>query len=221
MTELLQLHLGWFDLVATGVLAVGLIRGRRRGMSEELLDVFKWLAIVVASARYYQPLANLLTAYTHVAGLLANLTAYIVVLLTISLLFSIGKRLVGEKLVGSDTFGNLEYYLGMAAGVLRYGCVLLVVLAVLHAPHISEGKRQATAKMQRENFGNISFPTLSSIQDDVFSHSILGRLVDAYLDSQLIAKTSYVPLGLGSDDNILAKRKERALDEVISGAASH
>ena len=41
--------LSWFDLVALAVLVVGLFRGRKRGMSEELLDVFQWLLIVVIS----------------------------------------------------------------------------------------------------------------------------------------------------------------------------
>jgi len=216
----MEISLGWFDLVVAAALVVGLIRGRRRGMSEELLDVFKWLMIVVVCARFYQPLGDILTAYTRVAGLLACLTSYILILLLITLLFTTVKRLVGEKLVGSDIFGNLEYYLGMAAGTLRYACMLVVALALLHSPFISEEKLKATAKMQEENFGSISFPTFGSIQKEVFSHSVCGKLADDHLDSQLIARTPYVSFGLASGDDRLAKRKERAIDEIISSGTS-
>jgi uncharacterized membrane protein required for colicin V production len=220
VAKLLELSLGWFDLVVLVTLLVGLIRGRRRGMSVELLDVFKWLLIVVAGARFYRPLGDTLTVYTHVAGLLAYLTAYIMILLLVTLLFAAVKRLIGEKLLGSDVFGNLEYYFGMAAGMLRYACVLVVVLALLHAPYISEEKLKAIAKMQQDNFGSISFPTFGSIQQEVFAHSICGKLVDDHLDSQLIAKTAYVGFGLASGDDRLAKRKERAIDEILSGGAA-
>ena len=217
MTKLLELSLGWFDLVVVAVLVAGLLRGRRRGMSVELLDVFKWLLIVVVAPRLCQPLGDVLTEYTHVAGLLACLTSYVIIVLLVTLLFATVKRLVGEKLVGSDLFGNMEYYLGMLAGTLRYGCVLVVLLALLHAPYISEEKMNATAKMQEENFGSISFPTFGSVQQEVFSHSVCGKLVDEHLGSELIAKTAYVGFGFAAGDDRLAKRRERAIDEVISG----
>jgi len=37
------------------------------------------------------------------------------------------------QIIGSDVFGNAEYYLGMCAGAVRYACVTLVVLAFLNA----------------------------------------------------------------------------------------
>ena len=45
--------------------------------------------------------------------------------------FALFKHSVGGKLLGSDVFGRGEYYLGMGSGMLRFGCVLLAVLALL------------------------------------------------------------------------------------------
>ena len=45
-----QVEVGWFDLVVAGFLVVGVLHGRRKGMTGELFDVFQWLLIVVVGA---------------------------------------------------------------------------------------------------------------------------------------------------------------------------
>ena len=49
----------WFDLLLAGLLIFGFLRGRKRGMSEELLDVFQWLTIIVVAAMLYEPVGKL------------------------------------------------------------------------------------------------------------------------------------------------------------------
>ena len=41
-----KLPFNWFDFVLVVVLVVGVFRGRKHGMSEELLPLLKWLAIL-------------------------------------------------------------------------------------------------------------------------------------------------------------------------------
>jgi len=48
--SLSQLPLNLFDLVVIVVLAAGIYRGRRHGMSEELLNLLTWLAILLGCA---------------------------------------------------------------------------------------------------------------------------------------------------------------------------
>ena len=50
-----DLTYNWFDLVVFVFLVIGVFRGRKRGMSEELLSIFQWLSIVLASANFYRP----------------------------------------------------------------------------------------------------------------------------------------------------------------------
>ena len=51
----------WFDAVVVGVLAFGLFRGRRNGMSKEILPLFQWLAVVFVCGLFYSLVASCLT----------------------------------------------------------------------------------------------------------------------------------------------------------------
>src|SRR5881394_2125757 len=54
-TESADFSLSWVDCAVLILLVVGLWRGRKRGMSEELLDIVKWAIIVVAAGILYEP----------------------------------------------------------------------------------------------------------------------------------------------------------------------
>ena len=211
-----SISFGWFDFIALALMVVGLIRGRKRGISEELLDVFQWLLIVVACSYAYRPLGMFLSNLTQLSHLSSYLLAYLIVAILIKVLFSCLKRAVGEKLVGSDMFGRMEYYLGMAAGMLRYACMVLVFLALLNAKYISEAELKRVAKLQQDNFGNISFPTLGSVQQDVFKTSFVGSMAKKHLADHLILsgpsdKDSPTPReGIG-------QRRTKEIDDVIDG----
>jgi uncharacterized membrane protein required for colicin V production len=208
-----HLNLNWFALFAVVLVGIGVFRGRRRGMSEELLDVFKWLLIVFAGGLLYEPVGKL---FAQVAGLglsYAFLVTYLAIVVGVALFFAYLKQAVGEKLVGSDVFGGLEYYLGMVAGAVRYACMVVVFLAVLNSYYITPAQMEAQARMQRENFGSISFPTLGTIQHNVMKKSYTGIFAQKYLKDQLIRPTGRG----GSGSNGPARKRERAVDEVIQG----
>jgi uncharacterized membrane protein required for colicin V production len=200
-----------FDLLVLGLIAYGVFRGRKRGMSEELLDVFQWLLIVVLGAMLYSPLGKLVSGAAGFSMLLSNILGYVLVALIIKLIFSMIKRNVGEKLVHADTFGRFEYYLGMIAGTVRCLCILIFALSFLHAKYISDAERAATAKMQQDNFGSISFPTLGSLQQTIFYESYSGQFIKKNLQAQMIKPT--VGAGPAPSDTI-GKRRERAIDEI-------
>ncbi|MBU6402165.1 MAG: CvpA family protein, partial [Verrucomicrobia bacterium] len=175
-SEFLQ-QVSWFDLVALGMIIVGLVRGRKHGMSQELLMVLQWLLIVVLGAMLYQPVGDFILLTVHVSPVWMYIGVYLTIAVLVKLFFSLVKRSVGEKLVGSDVFGRLEYYLGMLAGAVRFCCILLLVMAVLNAKYVSEADLQREAKTQQEDFGDISFPTFDSLQFEVFHHSLTGQFV--------------------------------------------
>jgi len=208
-----SLPFNWFDVLVLVVLGVGIFRGRRRGISEELLCVLQWLAIVVVSALYYQPIGRLAASNSDLTLLMAYVGAYLTLVIGIKVVFGWIKHLVGEKLIGSDLFGGAEYYLGMLAGALRFGCVLLVILALLHAKFISPEQLAAQAKMQKDNFGDISFPTFASVQHDIFYSSLSGLFIRRHLGDQLIEPT---PVGKKLvEHETLRHRREREIDEVF------
>lgn len=203
----------WFDLAVVSLIALGMYRGRTRGMSEELLDVIKWLAIVVAGGMVYRPVGKFVAGYTQFSTATCYVAAYIFVIITIRMFFGWIKRAAGEKLVGSDVFGSSEYYLGMMAGTLRFVCYLIVGMALLNAKHVTAEERANLARVQYENFGDISFPTISSIQQTVFAESASGQFAKRYLTGQMIVPDS-ADRRAGASDTI-GRQRERAISEII------
>ncbi len=204
-------QLNWFDLLVIVMVAVGIWRGRKRGLSEELLDVIQWLCIVVVGAIAYRPVSAALASSTRLPAFYANVFSYLIIALTFKLLFNFFKKATGEKLVQSDAFGPFEYYLGMVAGVIRFSCILLFALSFLHAKYISDSERAATAKMQADNFGSISFPTFGSLQHTIFYESVSGRFIRKNLRAQLVEPARG---GFGGGDT-LGHRREHAVEEVL------
>ena len=211
--NLSNVGVSWFDLMVVVLLAIGVFRGRSRGMSEELLDLLKWLSIVVIGALTYRPVGKYIADYTHFGLNACYASVYIGVLIIVRFLFSWVKRMVGEKLLGSDVFGNSEFYLGMMAGAVRFGCYVIVTLALLNARYVSPEEMAANARMQKENFEDISFPTIGTIQQSIFKGSASGQLVKRYLGHELIvpnrSDTSARPA------ETIGRQRERAINEII------
>jgi len=72
-----NLPFNWFDIALVIVLFIGLRRGRKNGLSAELLGALQWLALVFACAFAYDPVSSFITSSSSVFGVFsANLMAY-------------------------------------------------------------------------------------------------------------------------------------------------
>jgi hypothetical protein len=200
-----NLPFNWFDITVILVLAFGYSRGKKHGMSQETLAVLKWVALVILCAIAYEPLGLFISTTAQLGKLLSYIIAYAITALVIALGFVYLDRVVGEKLKGSDAFGKGEFYLAMPAGMLRFACVLLALLALLNARYYSTAEVKAMTKFQNENYGSNFFPTLSSIQDDVFMKSLVGKQVKSHLSFLLIKPT---PASPAAKAPATVKRKE-------------
>jgi uncharacterized membrane protein required for colicin V production len=188
--SLANLPIRTFDLLLVAVLAAGLWSGRQHGMSVELLDLAKWLAMLFGSAALYEPLGRELALSTRIFGLLScYLLAYLGVALVILIGFAVLKRAVGGKLLGSDMFGRAEYYLGMVSGMVRHACVLLAALALLNARSFNVTEVGAMRQFQKEWYGAEFFPSLHTLQGSVFEESCLGPWIRRNLGFFLIKPT--------------------------------
>ena len=49
-----QLPINLFDFVLVAILVIGVLRGRKNGMSEELLSLLMWLTILFLGAIIYE-----------------------------------------------------------------------------------------------------------------------------------------------------------------------
>jgi uncharacterized membrane protein required for colicin V production len=172
------LPFNWFDMAVVVVLGFGLFRGRRNGMAKELLPLLQWLVMVSVCGLGYTMLAGVLAGF--IPDKLWNcLVAYLALALAVFIVFTILKQQFDEKLVKSNFFKGGEYYLGMLAGMVRYACVLLFVLALLHAPVYTQAEIAQQTAYDQKNFGGglfagNYFPHLFQVQAAVFKESFLG-----------------------------------------------
>ena len=189
MNNFNHLPFNWFDVLLVLVLILGLYRGRKRGMSLEVFTLAQWLLVIVVCAFGYQPLGQLLATLVPFGLLACYITSYLTIALLVSLIFISLKRAVGTKVVEGDSFGKAEYYVGMPAGMLRFACIFLAVLALLNARYFTTAEIKARADYQKEVYGSEFFPGLSTLQQDVFETSLTGPQIRKYLSFLLIEPT--------------------------------
>ena len=178
-----------FDLLLVLILAAGLLHGRKHGLSVELLRLLKWLTVLAVCAVLYGPLGELLAQSGQFDLLSAYLLTYLLAGLGVFLLFALIQKRVGPKLIGSDVFGQGEYYLGMGSGMVRFGCMLLVALALLNARGFTPAELKAMEKFQQDNYGSNLFPGLHTLQAAVFENSLAGSFIKQDLGFLLITST--------------------------------
>jgi hypothetical protein len=77
----------------------------------------------------------------------------------------------------------------MAAGVVRYTCILIFALAFLNAPLYTKGEKAADLKFQNDVYGSDFFPKLYTVQEDVFEKSFVGPHIQNELGFLLIKST--------------------------------
>src|SRR6266571_5132167 len=183
-----KLPFNFFDFVLLAVLVAGVLRGRKHGMSEELLGLFKWLAILTICALAYEPIGKMFVGSFTL--LFCYVMAYLTAGLVVLIVFAGIKRALGGKLLGSDIFGKAEYYLGMGSGLVRFTCMLLVALALLNARYFSPEEVKAMENFQNDVYGSNFFPGLQAVQSMVFERSLTGPWIKEGLGLLLIKPTA-------------------------------
>jgi uncharacterized membrane protein required for colicin V production len=209
---LASVQVDYFDTVAVAWLIIGLFRGRARGMSQEFLPLLQWIGIVVAGGLLYWPFSVLVRQYTQFDMLWSVLTAYVLIALGVHLIYLWFKQMLAAKLVEKDLFGRGEYYLGMMAGVARFGCMLLVGLALMNSRVATAAELAQNEKFQAANFSDIRFPTYGQFQQDVLVKSFTGSMVEAHLNRVLIAS---VNTGAPRKTETMAQQSNKTIDDII------
>jgi len=185
----IDLPFNWFDITVALILLIGMQRGRKRGMSEECLTMLNWVALVVVCSIAYEPIGQWLASVAPFSLLFCYIVAYAVTAMVVASVFLLVKRSLSGKLIGSDAFGRGEYYLGMPSGMLRFACILLAGLALLNARLYRAEEIRAMTKFQNDNYGSQFFPTLQTVQEQVFAKSLIGPQIKTYLAFLLIKPT--------------------------------
>jgi uncharacterized membrane protein required for colicin V production len=183
----------YFDIVAVIWLIIGLLRGRKRGMSQELLPLLQWVGIVIAAGLLYESFGQIIHQHTFFSALWSYVTAYLLVAAGVHLVYLWFKQMFAVKLVEGNFFGRAEFYLGMSAGAVRYACMLLAVVALMNSRVATDGELAKTEKFQKENFSDVRFPTYGGLQRDVLVKSFSGNWIRSNLKSVMIASVTNAP----------------------------
>jgi uncharacterized membrane protein required for colicin V production len=208
-----NLGLNWFDVLTLVMVCIGVYVGRRRGMSSELLDLTQWVLAVGAGAWLGGSLGRFYAQELGVGAVPGYIAAYLTITGSILLVFFLIKRFHGEKLVSADFFGPAEYYLGMIAGPIRFLCIVVFAMALLHAKPVNEQDLAKQIHSQNDSLGAIYFPPFGSIQNSIFKDSSTGRLVIEHAPMLLI--TADPKAGSGVEREGIARRRERDVYDVI------
>lgn len=190
--------LGWFDGVVVAVLAFGIFRGRRNGMSKETLPLLQWLILVPLCAFLYPMAGQFFINVFHWTTLESYVSGYLILAVIILLIFGILKKLFMERMEKSSVFGAGEFYVGMLSGFIRVACILIAVLALLNAPVYTQEEIDAHAAYVKKNFGGDMysgnyFPTLQQLQEQILKDSATGLFVKDNLGFLLINGTAAPP----------------------------
>jgi len=211
-----DLSFGCFDGIVAVWLVVGFLRGRKHGMTQELLPALKWLAIVLLGGFFNQPLGGLIRQSS--AGAFdaqwSCIMAYGLIGFGAALLFELLKHGLGDKLTGSDLFGRFEYYTGVLAGVVRYACMLLALLAIMHSRIVSRAELDAIDAQMKKNLDDIHPPRYDygCLEQAIFTQSFTGRMVQEDL-SDLLIPTVAPPESAGAES--LKKKLQDAIDNPL------
>jgi uncharacterized membrane protein required for colicin V production len=181
----------WFDVTVIVILGLGLFRGRKNGMSRELLPTLQWVALVLVCGLGYSVVAQLFRKATSLDQLTSDVLGYLLLAFVVFLLIGIPKHKFADRLAVSNFFGTSEFYLGMLSGVVRFSCILLAALALLNAPFYNEEEILKQGEYDKTNYGGglyeaSYFPHISTIQGEVFVKSFIGSCIKNYLRPLLI-----------------------------------
>ena len=215
--NLAELNLAWFDGAVLLLLWVGLIRGRTKGVSGQLLELLQWLGTVFLGVLLYRPIGHWLQPHLQVSSVAANVIAFLLIGSLLKLVIARLENGISEKLLSGDYFGRMEYPLGMLAGVLIHAAMLLAVLSLTRARLVTTEEVKFARKKQLAELGSNFFPDLGTVQEEIFEKSMSGKFIHQHLGQHLIEPVRYEPF---LKAEAAEKKKARdPVDEIIATTA--
>ena len=210
-------NLAWFDGAVLLLLWVGLIRGRTKGVSAQLLELLQWLGTVFLGTLLYRPIGHWLQPHLQVSSVAANVIGFLLVGGVRKLVIARLEDGMSEKLLSGDYFGRMEYPLGMLAGLLIHAAIILAALSLTRARLVTAEEANLARKKQLAELGSTFFPDLGKVQEEIFEKSMSGKFIHQHLGQHLIEPVRYEPF-LKTED--AEKKKARdPVDEIITATA--
>jgi hypothetical protein len=104
----------------------------------------------------------------------------------------------------------------MAAGVVHFGCMFILLCALMNSRIITRAELAKTEKLQGDAFSDIRFPTYGSVQQAILFQSFTGSLIETNLSPVLIATVQIKPaLARAGGAETPKQQQERLINEVL------
>lgn len=126
----------WIDLVVLVFLALGLLKGFKKGLIRELFSLMGAVLAIIVAYHGYQSFALVLLEHYQLSTWQAQTISFIALLLGISLL-GVFFGYVWSKAVSLTPFSVIDHLGGAAFGVVKVVAVVLIVLVVSSAVDIA------------------------------------------------------------------------------------
>jgi len=186
-----KLPVNWFDAAVLLVLSLGLFRGRKNGMTKEVLRMLQWLTLVILCGLFYQTAAQFLVNTAGWTDSTSRVAGYLILAFLVWLVFLVLKKIFAPRLTGSNFFGSGEYYMGMMSGMIRFACILFFGLALVNAPNYTPAEIAAHQAYVKRWYGGGVYggnyvPDVPTVQDSIFKKSFVGPYIKDYLGQFLI-----------------------------------
>lgn len=120
----------WIDLVILVFLALGLLKGFKRGLVRELFSLMGAVLAIIIAYHSYQNIAVILLEKYQLSTWQAQIISFMALLLGISLL-GVFFGYVWSKVLSYTPFSILDHIGGAAFGVAKIGAVILILLIFL------------------------------------------------------------------------------------------
>jgi len=206
----------WFDLVVLAMLMAGMIRGRMRGMSEELLPLLQWLSILFVGAYTNEPAGRFLHTFSALPLVYCRLAVYLFAAVLLKWIFTALKHVMGDRLLTANAFGKGEYFFGTFAGAARFGCMVLMCLALLHAFYVPETRKPVAAKPLESDTGFLDSWSPESVKQAALSRSFVGPVVRQHLSTLLLKPEAPPAPSKETKPTGPVQKHKRAVNEVIN-----
>jgi len=131
-------------------------------------------------------------------------------------LFTALKHFMGDKLLTANAFGRGEYFLGTFAGAARFGCMVVMCLALLHAFYVLETPKSPDPKAPQSDTAFLDRWSLDSLQKDASNRSFVGKLVRQHLRTLLLNPQALPTSPKPSKPEGPVQKRKREVKEVIN-----
>ena len=210
-----ELGLSWFDIAVVVLLWIGVMRGRARGISNQIVELFQWLLTVFLGVMLYVPIGRALQPHLQVSTVAAHAIAFLLVAGVVKLIAARLANAFSERLLNGDYFGSWEYPLGVVAGALIHAAMLMAALSLVRVKLVTPDEFARSQKKEGAEMGSEFLPDMGRLQAEIFRQSPTGRFIERECAHLMIQPVRWEPYFKVTEPD---KKREHPVDEILSTA---